>query len=85
MKFNFDETRFPARKTDMKDERGCICPVVDIHVTRRDHVDEAQMRTIADMLNAMVALEIGDSPGPALYGKHRDDCPCRPQSQRGIQ
>ncbi len=58
----------------------CICPVVDIKIAKREHIDDSQMRTIADMLYAAVTLQIGDEPGQALFGKHRDDCPCGPRN-----
>lgn len=63
-------------------ESECICPVVEIKVTSRDHVSEREMRQIADDLNASVSL-IAPDERHALFGLHRLDCPCTPFTSKG--
>lgn len=59
--------------------RECICPVVTI-VAQPGHVTEEQQNQIARDLWAQVSLVTGGDgtcAGRTVFGKHRDDCPCR--------
>ncbi len=56
--------------------RECICPVVKIEA-KPGQVSSDLQRRVADMLHATVELSCDDRTGGVMFGKHRDDCPCK--------
>lgn len=56
--------------------KECICPVVKIEA-KAGQVSADLQRQVADMMHATVELVCDDRTGGVMFGKHRDDCPCK--------
>lgn len=75
-------TEQPTLDTEGESDK-CICPVAIITVTNGEHVSRAQMKEVADMLNASVSLDDGTGGRSIVYGLHRQECPCAPFTSKG--